>query len=553
MCRQFAVLAILLFSLLTSSLAQGPPGLSKPMDLPATPGAKASSVPDYTSGAKRAEEEAKLQFRSSKILIRVPVVVADKNGSYVHGLKKDAFHVLEEGQEQNILQCEEVWANEGPLEFPNQPVGQFTNTIPGETRAAIVVLIDTINSPALGGAEVRKQLLKFLADNLSSKQPLGLMILGPKGLQVVYDVKSDPKQLLQSLKSAIGDSSAASAASDPKHANDENLNSLLSDFLTKGQPDSNQLSENRAIEQTVRAFHQIAWSVAGIGGKKALVWVADGFPFRLDSPSSLPGGSLSMPYERALAELQDSYVSVYPVSSVLFSQADSGNANKRSRLEHSSPEMLQRFAAMTGGRAYLESKNLASLSKELTGDNSSYYVLSYELNTRDNKPGWRQLAVKMTDPNLVASTRSGFLVTNSVFDPELSRTSELDLAAGAPLDSSDLPIVMAWQNLTSGHAGKRAEFALAVPASGVTLGDKNRNHFQLDVWAIAEKNGSQVKKLNQVVQSTLSPDQLSVVQTHGVGYRNALQLAPGDYTVHFVVRDNMSGRVGSLSVPLKVE
>jgi hypothetical protein len=39
----------------------------------------------------------------------------------------------------------------------------------------------------------------------------------------------------------------------------------------------------------------------------------------------------------------------------------------------------------------------------------------------------------------------------------------------------------------------------------------------------------------------------------GVGYRGALDLSAGEYTVRFVVRDDQSGRIGSVAAPLKVE
>jgi fibronectin type 3 domain-containing protein len=39
----------------------------------------------------------------------------------------------------------------------------------------------------------------------------------------------------------------------------------------------------------------------------------------------------------------------------------------------------------------------------------------------------------------------------------------------------------------------------------------------------------------------------------GLLYNGALDLAPGEYSVRFVVRDDLSGRVGSVAAPLKVE
>jgi len=42
------------------------------------------------------------------------------------------------------------------------------------------------------------------------------------------------------------------------------------------------------------------------------------------------------------------------------------------------------------------------------------------------------------------------------------------------------------------------------------------------------------------------------LKADGVIYNNALSLAPGDYQVRFVVRDNLNGKIGSVFVPLTV-
>jgi hypothetical protein len=180
-------------------------------------------------------------------------------------------------------------------------------------------------------------------------------------------------------------------------------------------------------------------------------------------------------------------------------------------------------------------------------------VLGYDLNTRDRKPGWRQLSVKVANPEYEVLTRNGFLVSNTAFDPELSRASELDIAAASPIDSTGIPLTAAFQNISGKGSKRKAEFTLIVRGDAVTFGERGKNHFQLDVWAIAERGDRQVAKLAQVVQGSLPPEQLEVVKAHGVGYKNTLELPPGDYTVRFVVRDKISGKVGSVSVPLTIK
>ena len=43
------------------------------------------------------------------------------------------------------------------------------------------------------------------------------------------------------------------------------------------------------------------------------------------------------------------------------------------------------------------------------------------------------------------------------------------------------------------------------------------------------------------------------IREKGLSFTNSLQLAPGSYTVWFVVRDTLSGQMGTLVTPLVVE
>jgi hypothetical protein len=58
--------------------------------------------------------------------------------------------------------------------------------------------------------------------------------------------------------------------------------------------------------------------------------------------------------------------------------------------------------------------------------------------------------------------------------------------------------------------------------------------------------------MTQRLERTLPPAAVSQVESGGLTYANSLNLPPGDYTVHLVVRDNQSGKIGSVVAQLKV-
>jgi hypothetical protein len=55
------------------------------------------------------------------------------------------------------------------------------------------------------------------------------------------------------------------------------------------------------------------------------------------------------------------------------------------------------------------------------------------------------------------------------------------------------------------------------------------------------------------METNLTPDDAKQIQDQGLDYANQLTLPPGEYKVHFVVRDNLRETIGSVVTPLKVQ
>jgi hypothetical protein len=218
---------------------------------------------------------------------------------------------------------------------------------------------------------------------------------------------------------------------------------------------------------------------------------------------------------------------------------------------------LQTFAAMTGGRAYYNSNDLVKGFREAVNDSAEYYMLGYYLDRSKTKPGWRKLAVKVKRDHVEVRARSGFFVTNATVDPENSRNNDISSALQSPLDYTSLSLLARWDKIEPGKdPGKKHvnyEMHLAPDASLINAADNN--HLALDFVVLAKTpEGKAVDTpTSKKVDAHLAADKVSAVTGSGIGYKGAIDLAPGEYTVRFVVRDSLSGRTGSVAAPLKVE
>jgi VWFA-related protein len=577
----------------TTVSAQRPGGGRPPVGVPTRSvppgmGQKSPDMPGYYPG-KRAEDEGNVEFRSETILVQVPVVATDKAGHHVHNLAKDDFQVFENGKIQKITAFEEVNATHTPLAVAQKP-GFFTNVVldPTQPRSVTVIALDTLNTPFLDQSFARKELVKYLANNLDTGQALALVLITSRGLKVVSGLTSSAEGLQQALKKAGGEISAMQSIDPDVEAaavtgDTSDLFSVLTaadtqaavnGFVTQGDVDYAQFKQDTAIETTMQAFLGIAWSLSGVPGRKTLVWATGGFPFSIDSPSSVPGGRLSLLYERAMQALNDSEVSVYPVdvqglvnyapeantSRVLSGAAAGRQLSNRAWLLNAKQGTLSDFAEMTGGRAFYNTNDLAGAFQRAADDASSYYMIGYYLDTKNTKSGWRQLKVKMEKKDVEVRARKGFFVTNATMNPEATRINDMNFAIATPFEATGLPLVMQWGAVKDvpGKDKKQVAFTVHVVGSGILIEGRD-NAFNLAVAAVAtrpagKKEGVSVvaDNVSEDVKGNLKPESVANLRSHGLAYNNVLELAPGQYSVRFVVRDNLSGRMGSVSAPVTV-
>jgi len=88
----------------------------------------------------------------------------------------------------------------------------------------------------------------------------------------------------------------------------------------------------------------------------------------------------------------------------------------------------------------------------------------------------------------------------------------------------------------------------------VGLVDAEHNVVDLDFLAVT--NGATEESSAKSMRNfhkQLSSEDVQQIVANGLTYIGDLQIKNGDYAVHVVVRDNVSGRLGSLTAPVKAQ
>lgn len=443
-------------------------------------------------------------------------------------------------------------------------------------RNGITVLHDFTSDPAVLVAALKK---------VSSQIP------GVQGMGVGEETSASALE-----GNAMNVAAQSVAAEQPGLADVLGLNS----FVNAAGPEDAfvMLAQREAIMVTLESFQHVAEAYAGVPGRKSLIWATAAFPFGLDpvtgtilsptvfhqgaiqsSGSGLERGTGNLPplptstsiqtgedlksleplYQRTLQMLNDASISVYPVDArgllVFFPGADTskieGVAAYNKALFDSSRDTMVGFADMTGGKAFYNRNDLDVAFRKAADDSASYYMLGYYLE-KNPKPGWHKLHVKLKNGGKEVRARNGFFVMPRSSEGE-TKKMDLRLALVSPLDYSAVPFSVKFGAAQGQGAKKKVHFQISLPPSSNIVDASNNGQVDLEVLASARTaTGQSADQFGERVQTNLKPDSLQVVQREGLNYGNDLLVPAGEYRVRFVVRDNLSGRLGTVTATLQV-
>jgi VWFA-related protein len=142
-------------------------------------------------------------FDSRVDLVLVPVIVNDAKGNHVSNLKKEAFHLIENGRPQDLSVFEEITARRVEKDnFQPAPIQGFSNFAINDAQMhyMTILALDLLNTPNIYQRDARKELVKFLSKSLDGNEPITLLGIDGRGLWQVHSFATDTKILIEALK-----------------------------------------------------------------------------------------------------------------------------------------------------------------------------------------------------------------------------------------------------------------------------------------------------------------------------------------------------------------
>jgi VWFA-related protein len=237
-------------------------------------------------------------IRANTRLVVVDVVVTDKKGQPVAGLKADDFAVEENGKKQKVSVFVAPGAATGPKPEPARP-GILSNHPEhvGPSGVPTVLILDALNSPFKEQAYARSQMLKYVVEQSQAGQFMAVVALTDR-LHVLQQFTSDPQVLLTAIKN-FKPQEQILKGTPPPPASDVALSGLGMNYYiyggvtnaeaaiyVQGQLASfNNLQIGYDLERrtriTIEAMRTLTRMLGGLQGRKTVVWLTADLPFDL--------------------------------------------------------------------------------------------------------------------------------------------------------------------------------------------------------------------------------------------------------------------------------
>ena len=498
-------------------------------------------------------------FRASTRLIQVSVVVQDGRHRPVPGLKAEDFQVFEDGKEQSVAFFS-VHGSALRSAAVAPAAKTFTNRIQSPSGGGVVVIVlDAFNTSELSLANAREHLIKYLG-RLNPDDRIGLYMLTGLGMVVLHDFTRDARSILRTLSGVKQGGSrelVASTETPVDHVGfGDELDRRLESFVIAGQANMIGFFERDRALKSIDALEAVARHLAGVPGRKNLVWISSGFPF--DIRSFGPAGSnhrelMSTDTARAARALNDADVAVYTVDARglvgAFASSPSERQQRFTNIDtvHKPIEGLRQFAQLTGGEAYFNTNDIGGAIGRAVEDSRLTYVLGYYSDEKSWDGKFRRIKVNVRRNGIDVRHRAGYFAIPGSALPQPSRSDAILDALQGPLESTALPISATVQHGTDQKVSLQIQFEPGTP-----LLEKRGEtwHGGVDlVIAQTVPPGKHTSEADLTIPLALDDATRAQLLKDGLRLTRTITLRDDAHDVRIVARDPATGATGSVIIP----
>ena len=511
-------------------------------------------------------------FKSETALLEIEVRVTDGRGQPVAGLSKEDFELSENGRPQSIATFEFV-----PRAIARNAAADSRSAAergPEPDRDASSQLSrSTFVYISIGGRrQDRQQIYNAVKDFIDNDLAPGVLVSidgSPftSRRSALYEVLESMRELGGPSAGGLVDTLAVDLARDIEYS--DTFESLVADANAEFENALEEIANRAAHYERLRMYEYIDLirALSAYPGKKLVVLFATGLRVdeeNLDIMKVLedeamrarvrffvsdvrrleaipPGGDAEAPFRGNIASL---------------------NQDGLRQARQDSQDGLWELAHRTGGKAVLNSNDFGEIFDEANRESGDYYLIGYYPDDSEQRGRLRRLKVRIGKPGLRASHQRGYYEERPF--ARMSRSEKnfrMHQALSFDTPYTDLPIVVDHEIFRDSNGQPTLVYSVGlhtrdIPVQTVKKGKQARLTLIAQALPRLPEDSLQAPVIDERQFSmTVDPaalERLSDDSTSWLHYGSQMPLAPGEYDWKVIVRDDLSGTLGSYRTRLRM-
>ncbi len=515
-------------------------------------------------------------------VVSVDVFATDSKGKPVPGLMREDFEILESGQPQEITNFSEVREEVAAEPLPTQAPAPLA-AIPEERSRKLIFFVDGETLHPFNRNRVFERIRGFTGTMLRPGDQ-AMLALWRGGLRIEVPFTSLVSEFERSLLRLASEGTNRSPMvlrqreTEQKIRSELELASIPRSGVTLADAYRASITHARLYAEQIRtetrakvvAMNGLLATLAGVEGKKAMIFVGEEFPMRPGIemfqyvnesfqprlqqsrelfPMAAPESNA--PSDTALFDVvgraaNANGVTIYMLSASTGLDLTESPAESR-EIRSADVQFLetmnrisafQHVASRTGGLAFVQSGNIEGVFDRIERDFDTYYSIGYRA-TRPASPGERKLVVRSKRPGIEIRTRTSYYAktTREQMIDRVVATLHYDSGPG----DMDISIVTGPPK-KKGRGQWVVRVDVLIPSSSLTfipVGDHLAGKFSVFVGASDGKGG--LSRIEQKTQSVSVPaNEASQLEGKHLTYSVELMLARGENILAVAVLDEVT-------------
>lgn len=508
-----------------------------------------------------------LTLRTDTRVVEVDVTVRDSQGKPVNDLRKSDFTIADDGKPREFTIFNFIRPSTTPPQPPPAPLVLPRNTFanvgqpPAPQAHSTVLVLDAINGWFDNYALTRQAVIGML-DKIPADEKIALYVISKgEGLVILQNYTTDHARLLDAITNYIPHAMCPAPATGYSPPVDKSLpagtlappskkNSAEEDAairmaaltavtgvppcVTPGPRGLDQLGT--AAESVRLSLRTLADKLATQPGRKSLFWVTQGFPALVLNGPSAPS------WNNTIAALNDANVAVNTIDN---NGIDAPGLGPPRMWGPGAVAGEKWIAEATGGKAYFFRNDLDAALAEGIADSRSTYVLGFYLAAVDGK--YHELKVSVDRPGTALNYRQGYYAVDTTKSDASQKKVDLSSALLSPADMTAVGIE-ATLDVKPGKLNVRVR--LDPETLSLQPGSAGQTGKVEQLFVEFNAAGREVGRISATTPFQITSENRQTYENRGIVMVQSIRLAADAAKLSIIVRDSVSGRVGSLTVPL---